>query len=180
MDSPLLSLLPHNFTVDWCPQSNSGNWMWLSCSAFMHQYYRVYSPISFGQKWDKKGDFVREYVPELKDFPDKYVYAPWTAPAEVQKKAGCIVGEDYPAPIVDDKQSKALCIARIKRAYAAGLYGDDPRVLDGTAEAYVRGLEEIKDDEFVSSTTTTAGSAVKRTKEEADDERRHLKQQKLK
>ena len=45
---------------------NNGNWMWLSCSAFFSQYYRVYSPISFGQKYDKKGEYVRNFLPVLK------------------------------------------------------------------------------------------------------------------
>ena len=40
--------------------------MWLSASAFFNQYFRIYSPISFGQKVDKKGEFIREYVPERK------------------------------------------------------------------------------------------------------------------
>lgn len=50
--------------------------MWLSASAFFTSIYRVYSPISFGKKWDKKGDFVRRYCPELKDMPEKYIYEP--------------------------------------------------------------------------------------------------------
>lgn len=38
---------------------NAGNWMWLSASAFFHQYYRVYSPIKFGQKTDPHGEYIR-------------------------------------------------------------------------------------------------------------------------
>ena len=43
--------------ADW--SLNAGNWMWLSASAFFHQYFRVYSPIAFGKKTDKNGDFIR-------------------------------------------------------------------------------------------------------------------------
>jgi cryptochrome len=45
---------------------NNGNWMWLSCSCFFYQYFRVYGPVSFGKKWDKNGDFIRKYLPVLK------------------------------------------------------------------------------------------------------------------
>ena len=50
--------------ADWAV--NNGNWMWLSCSAFFSQYYRVYSPITFGQKYDKSGAYVRNFIPALK------------------------------------------------------------------------------------------------------------------
>ena len=71
-----------------------------SCSAFFHQYFRVYSP-HFGQKYDPEGLLIKEYVPELSNFPKKYIYEPWKAPKDVQKKAGCIIGETYPAPMFD-------------------------------------------------------------------------------
>lgn len=43
--------------ADW--SLNAGNWMWLSASAFFHQYFRVYSPVAFGKKTDKNGDYIR-------------------------------------------------------------------------------------------------------------------------
>ena len=49
---------------DW--HVNNGNWMWLSASAFFHQFFRVYSPVSFGKKYDKNGDFIRHFLPVLK------------------------------------------------------------------------------------------------------------------
>jgi cryptochrome len=67
---------------------NIGNWQWLSCTAFFAQFFRVYSPIAFPQKWDKNGDFVRKYVPELRGFDKKYIYEPWKAPVVDQKKWG--------------------------------------------------------------------------------------------
>ncbi|KAI9846042.1 MAG: hypothetical protein M1838_001424 [Thelocarpon superellum] len=77
--------------LDHEPACNIGNWQWLSCTAFYAMYYRVYSPVAFPQKWDKDGHFIRHYVPELKDYPTKYIFEPWKAPVVDQKKAGCLV-----------------------------------------------------------------------------------------
>eukprot|EP00347_Sterkiella_histriomuscorum_P001089 403373370 len=97
---------------------NNANWMWLSCSAFFSQYWKVYSPVSFFQKTDKNGDFIRKYVPALKHFPSEYIYEPSKAPVAVQKRAKCIIGEDYPFPIVDYKAEQALNINKLKIIFA--------------------------------------------------------------
>jgi len=106
--------------LDADPALNAGNWMWLSASAFFHQYFRVYSPVSFAQKYDKAGAYVRHYLPVLARMPDKYVYCPWEAPLSVQREAGCVVGVDYPAPVVDHGVASKACMARMKAAYDAG------------------------------------------------------------
>ena len=126
------------YLLDWDPSSNAGNWMWLSCSAFFHQFFRVYGLATFPVKYDKSGSLVRQYCPELKDFPDKYIYAPHTAPLEVQRKAKCIIGKDYPFPILDEKEEKAQCLSRCKAAYAEKLYGDAGVVFDGKAQSKLR------------------------------------------
>ena len=77
--------------ADW--SLNAANWMWLSASAFFHQYFRVYSPIVFGKKTDPRGLYIKKYIPKLSKFPEKYIYEPWEAPLEVQKRAGCIIGK---------------------------------------------------------------------------------------
>ena len=104
--------------ADWA--INSGNWMWLSASAFFSQYFRVYSPITFGKQYDKNGDYIRKYIPALKDMPAKYIYEPWTAPKAVQEKANCIIGKDYPLPIVDHAVVSKANMEKMKAAYAAG------------------------------------------------------------
>lgn len=78
--------------ADW--SINNANWMWLSASAYFSQYFRVYGPSSFPQKYDKEGKYVRHFIPELRKMPTKYIYEPWTAPLQVQKQVGCIIGKD--------------------------------------------------------------------------------------
>lgn len=120
---------------------NIGNWQWLSCTAFFAQFYRCYSPVAFPQKWDKEGAFVRRYVPELAGYDKKYVYEPWKAPIQDQKMWGCRVVEvegvqaeegTYPKPMLDFGKRREVCLQAMKNAYHVGLYGNDPKVLDGT------------------------------------------------
>ncbi|KAJ0116520.1 hypothetical protein J7T55_007500 [Diaporthe amygdali] len=129
--------------LDHEPACNSGNWQWLSCTAFFAQYYRCYSPISFPQKWDKEGAFVKRWVPELEGLASKYIYEPWKAPIADLKKAGVKlvefpgVGEEmekgtYPKPMFDFAERRTICIASLKKAYSVGLHGNDKKVLDGS------------------------------------------------
>jgi cryptochrome len=101
--------------ADW--SLNNGNWLWLSASAFFHQFFRVYSPVSFPQKTDKTGNYVRRYLPVLKDIPDQYIYEPWKAPLDIQRRAKCIVGVDYPARICDFAEAKQRAMDGLKEAY---------------------------------------------------------------
>ncbi|KAJ3019157.1 UNVERIFIED_CONTAM: (6-4)DNA photolyase [Siphonaria sp. JEL0065] len=98
---------------------NNGNWMWLSASAYFHQYFRVYGPVSFAKKYDASGTYVKYWLPVLKKMPDQYVYEPWKAPMSVQIKAGCVVGRDYPERIVVHEQVSKELIGRMADAYKA-------------------------------------------------------------
>ena len=98
---------------------NGFNWLWLSCSGFFYQYFRCYSPISFQKKNDPRGLYIRHFVPELAQLPDKYIYEPWEAPPAVLAKAGVKLGENYPRPIVDHAVVSKANMARMKEAYDA-------------------------------------------------------------
>jgi cryptochrome len=124
---------------------NIGNWQWLSCTAFFAQFFRCYSPIAFAQKWDKEGNFIRRYVPELAKFDKKYIYEPHKAPIADRKKWGCLIKGDgadgrgtdgntktYPKPMFDFPTQRDICLQGMKNAYRINLYGNSPQVLDGT------------------------------------------------
>ncbi|KAL3631824.1 (6-4)DNA photolyase [Castilleja foliolosa] len=100
---------------DWA--INNANWMWLSCSSFFYQYNHIYSPITFGKKYDPNGNYIRHFLPILKDMPKEYIYEPWTAPLSVQVKAKCIVGKDYPKPVVDHNVASKDCRQMLYEAY---------------------------------------------------------------
>lgn len=108
--------------ADWA--LNAGNWMWLSASAFFHQFFRVYSPVAFGKKTDKTGEYIRKYLPQLKKYPPEYIYEPWKAPLSVQKQAQCVIGVDYPKRIVIHEDVYKNNIKRMSEAYKNNKMGD--------------------------------------------------------
>ncbi|XP_073146085.1 (6-4)DNA photolyase [Henckelia pumila] len=126
---------------DW--SINNANWMWLSCSSFFYQYNRIYSPISFGKKYDPKGNYIRHFLPMLKDMPDQYIYEPWTAPRSVQVKAKCIIGKDYPKPVVDHESASKECRQFFHEAYELNkkLNG---KVTEEDLKGLRRKFEEVK------------------------------------
>ena len=64
---------------------------------------RIYSPTKQAQDQDPKGHFIRRWVPELAKVPLPYLAEPWKMDLSVQRMAACMIGADYPLPIVDDK-----------------------------------------------------------------------------
>ena len=62
---------------------------------------RMYNPILQAQRLDAKGLFVRRCVPELQHVSDQWIFEPWLMPRTIQENSRCIIGEDYPAPLVD-------------------------------------------------------------------------------
>ena len=96
--------------------NNNASWQWVAgCGADAAPYFRIFNPITQGEKFDKNGLYTRLYVPELKLLPDKYLYKPWEAPAEVLEKAGVVLGKTYPKPVVDLKSSRERALAAYKK-----------------------------------------------------------------
>ena len=94
---------------DWA--LNNGNWLWLAGVApFSMPYYRIYNPCPDSKSSlnveTKDAEFIRHWVPELSEFPSKYIFEPHLAPLQIQESAGCLIGKDYPNPIVDRKESR--------------------------------------------------------------------------
>uniref|UniRef100_A0A4W5M1G2 Cryptochrome circadian regulator 2 n=1 Tax=Hucho hucho TaxID=62062 RepID=A0A4W5M1G2_9TELE len=123
--------------ADW--SVNAGSWMWLSCSAFFQQFFHCYCPVGFGKRTDPSGDYIRRYIPKLKDYPNRYIYEPWRAPESVQKAANCIVGVDYPKPMINHAEGSRLNIERMKQVYQQlshykGLSDTSPGLFYGSRE----------------------------------------------
>jgi deoxyribodipyrimidine photo-lyase len=96
--------------------SNNGNWQWIASVGVDPQpaSRRMLNPARQQARFDPDGVYVRRHVPELRDVPDEYLREPWTMPAEVQERAGCRIGHDYPAPIVDHARARREALARYR------------------------------------------------------------------
>jgi deoxyribodipyrimidine photo-lyase len=90
---------------DWA--NNNGGWQWSAgCGADAQPYFRIFNPITQGEKFDPTGGYVRRWIPELARLPLRYLHAPWTAPAAILREAGLVLGRDYPRPIVDHQWAR--------------------------------------------------------------------------
>jgi deoxyribodipyrimidine photo-lyase len=98
--------------VDADAASNPANWQWVAGSgADAAPYFRVFNPILQGEKFDPNGVYVRRWVPELRELPDKLIHQPWTATPLELASAGVTLGNNYPEPIVDHKAGRERALA---------------------------------------------------------------------
>lgn len=98
--------------LDGDPASNLGGWQWAaSVGTDAQPYFRVFNPVTQAGRFDPDGVFVRHWVPELRRVPKTRIHAPWTMTLEEQEQAGCRIGMDYPAPIVDHAEARLRAIA---------------------------------------------------------------------
>lgn len=91
--------------------SNSAGWQWVAGSgADASPYFRIFNPILQGEKFDKQGEYVKKYCPELSALGKKFLHKPWEASAEELAEANIVLGEDYPEPIVDLKTTRVRAL----------------------------------------------------------------------
>jgi deoxyribodipyrimidine photo-lyase len=98
--------------VDGDPAANNGGWQWSAGTGTdAAPYFRVFNLVLQGMKFDPQGDYVRRWVPELSRVPDRFIHKPWDMPPEIQLSITCVIGRDYPAPIVDHSQARERVLA---------------------------------------------------------------------
>ena len=91
--------------------SNSASWQWVAGSgADAAPYFRIFNPVTQGQKFDKDGEYTKKFVPELKNLPSKYLFNPWETPKDILSDSGIELGKNYPLPIVDIKTSRNMAL----------------------------------------------------------------------
>ena len=88
--------------IDGDPAANNGGWQWSAGTGTdAAPYFRIFNPVSQGKKFDPAGTYTRRWIPELADVPANFIQEPWRMTGAEQKRAHCIIGQDYPTPIVD-------------------------------------------------------------------------------
>lgn len=91
--------------------SNTLGWQWTSgCGADAAPYFRIFNPMTQGERFDADGEYVRRWVPELARLNARWIHQPWKAPVSERSEAGVRLGINYPNPIVDhtEARNKAL------------------------------------------------------------------------
>jgi deoxyribodipyrimidine photo-lyase len=106
------------YLVDGDMAANNGNWQWIaSVGTDPAPYFqRLFNPTRQQQRFDPDGEYVRRWVPELADVPDAFLAEPWTMGEGEQRMAGCMIGRDYPEPIVDHAEERRVAQERYRRA----------------------------------------------------------------
>jgi len=93
--------------------ANNGGWQWAASSGCDAQpYFRIFNPVTQSEKFDPDGTFIKRYLPELAGFDAREIHAPWLASAAHQRKTGCVIGVDFPAPIVDHAEARRRTLVR--------------------------------------------------------------------
>ncbi len=115
--------------MDYDQASNVGGWQWSAGTGTdAAPYFRVLNPVLQGQRYDPEGHFVRSYLPTLNQVPNRFIHTPWLMPPALQSTTGCLIGHDYPAPVVDHTATRLRAIEKFRRPGSGRVNPTDERV----------------------------------------------------
>ena len=102
-----------NCLLDFNEASNISGWQWVSgCGADAAPYFRIFNPILQGERFDKHGEYVKKWIPELKNVPQEYIHKPW----ELNEKINNLeLGKNYPMPIVNHQNAREAALNAFKK-----------------------------------------------------------------
>ena len=102
-----------NFLLDFNEANNIAGWQWVSgCGADAAPYFRIFNPILQGEKFDKKGVYVKKWVPELNLISEEFIHKPWEMKVKIKDFE---LGKNYPAPIVNHKKAREAALDAFQR-----------------------------------------------------------------
>jgi deoxyribodipyrimidine photo-lyase len=98
---------------DYDMASNVGGWQWAASTGCDAQpWFRIFNPVTQSQKFDRQGEFIRQYLPQLARLDARDIHAPWLAPADALERCGVVLGRDYPRPVVNHEEARQKTLAR--------------------------------------------------------------------
>jgi len=87
--------------------NNTLGWQWTAgCGADAAPYFRIFNPVTQGERFDAEGVYIKRWIPELKQLPREWIHKPWEAPVDVLTRAGVELGGNYPRPLVDHQEAR--------------------------------------------------------------------------
>ncbi|MBX3395174.1 MAG: deoxyribodipyrimidine photo-lyase [Phycisphaerae bacterium] len=125
------SFLTKDLLIDWCwgeryfarklldydLSQNLGGWQWsASIGTDAQPYFRVFNPVLQSERFDPAGVYIRRFVPELRHYPNHAIHEPWKTPPISQAQFKCVIGRDYPEPIVDHDESRRAAVEMFRVA----------------------------------------------------------------
>ncbi len=106
------------------PANNTMNWQWVAgTGADASPFFRIFNPVSQGERYDPDGAYIRRHVPELAKLKGKAVHAPWLADEAVLRDAGVELGRTYPKPILDHGESRQRALTAYRKVRAQEPHG---------------------------------------------------------
>jgi deoxyribodipyrimidine photo-lyase len=94
--------------------NNTLGWQWVAgCGADAAPYFRIFNPVTQSERFDAEGAYIRQWVPELAALSDTQIHAPWQVAPEALQKAGIVLGETYPRPIVGHTEARSRALAAL-------------------------------------------------------------------
>jgi len=102
--------------IDADPAANNGGWQWIAGSGTdAAPFFRIFNPTLQGWKFDPRGDYIRRWVPELAQVPDRFIHAPWEMTPAQQREAKVIIGSHYPGPLVEHGFARKRALAALAK-----------------------------------------------------------------
>lgn len=101
--------------IDGDPASNNGGWQWTAGTGTdATPYFRIFNPITQSKKYDPLGRYIRHWIPTLSKIPDAFIHEPWKMPDDIQRETNCVLGSDYPFPIIDHQFARQRALNMYK------------------------------------------------------------------
>ncbi len=93
---------------------NNGGWQWAAGTGVDPRPLRIFNPWLQSRRYDPDGRYIRRWVPELAGLPSEHIHEPHLMSPEEQRRFGCVIGRDYPAPIVDHHVERQVAMERYR------------------------------------------------------------------
>ena len=96
--------------------NNTLGWQWTAgCGADAAPFFRIFNPVSQGEKFDAEGNYVRRWVPELAKLPARWIHRPWESPEDVLAGAGVRIGVNYPERIASHATAREVALEAYRK-----------------------------------------------------------------
>ena len=93
--------------LDYDTANNVAGWQWIAgCGADAAPYFRIFNPMTQGEKFDADGNFVKKWIPGLKNVPKKFIHKPWELSGDISQKINFDLKRYYFEPIVDHAKAR--------------------------------------------------------------------------